>query len=174
MQRLAALVPRSTVASDPLPWRARTQREAPSRDHSARAAHSTAPIARAIIRPMPNGLLIPGRDPLPSGSTPCADILLWPTLAREAKTPWIRAPRTDESPEKSPILDRRLAYLTTHRSISYSSSRRKRRTVARSRREWARSASVLRHRPVCHEAVANRWRMLVLRRAWPMILRRYG
>jgi hypothetical protein len=41
-------------------------------------------------------------------------------------TPWIWAPRTDESPEKSPILDRRLTYLTTYRSISYSSSRQKR------------------------------------------------
>jgi hypothetical protein len=29
----------------------------------------------------------PGRDPLPAGSTPRADSLLWPALAREAKTP---------------------------------------------------------------------------------------
>ena len=49
-----------------------------------------------------------------------------PSLARDAKTPGNIAPQTDESPEKSPILDRRLAYLTTHRSISYSSSRQKR------------------------------------------------
>ena len=75
----------------------------------------TAPIARAAIRPIPNGLLIPGRAP--PGSTPRADSLLWPALAREAKTPRIRAPRTDESPDKSSILDRPLAPLTTHRSI---------------------------------------------------------
>ena len=56
----------------------------------------TAPIARAAIRPIPNGLLIPGRAP--PGSTPRADSLLWPALAREAKTPRIRAPRTDEGP----------------------------------------------------------------------------
>ena len=74
----------------------------------------TAPIARAAIRPIPNGPLIPGRAP--PGSTPRADSLLWPALAREAKTPRIRAPRTDESPDKSSILDRPLAPLTTHRS----------------------------------------------------------
>ena len=54
----------------------------------------------------------------------------------------MRAPRTDKSPEKSPILDRRLACLTTHRSISYSSSRRKRAfeilIPARARTHWIR------------------------------------
>jgi hypothetical protein len=47
---------------------------------------STAPVPRVVIRPTPKGL-IPGRDPLPAGSTPRADSLLWPALAREAKTP---------------------------------------------------------------------------------------
>jgi hypothetical protein len=58
--------------------------------------------------------------------------LLWPAPAREAKTPLdpgasddgsqahgrclLDAPRM-QRPKKSPILDRRLAYLTTHRSI---------------------------------------------------------
>ena len=45
----------------------------------------TAPIARAVIRLTLKGL-IPGRDPLLAGSTPRADSLLWPALAREAKT----------------------------------------------------------------------------------------
>ena len=48
------------------------------------------------------------------------------TRLRGQNAPRIRSPRTDESPEQSAILDRRLAYLTTHGSISYSSSRRKR------------------------------------------------
>jgi hypothetical protein len=47
-------------------------------------------------------------------------------FARAAKTPRIRAPRTDESPEKSPILDLRLTYLTTHRSILCSSNNHRR------------------------------------------------
>ena len=57
-----------------------------------------------------------GPDPLPSGSTPRADSLLWPALAR-GQTPRIRAPQVDERPGKFPILDRRLASLTTHRPI---------------------------------------------------------
>ena len=99
--------------------------------HAPRLVRSgTAPIARAAIRPIPNGLLIPrprptrfvlyllkALHPCSSGSTPRADSLLWPALAREAKTPRIRAPRTDESPDKSSSLDRPLTPLTTHRSI---------------------------------------------------------
>jgi hypothetical protein len=55
-------------------------------DPSPLARPGTAPIARAVIRPTAKGL-IPGRDPLPAGSTPRADSLLCPALAREAKTP---------------------------------------------------------------------------------------
>ena len=89
------------------------------------ARRGPAPIARAFIRPTPKGL-IPGRDPLPAGSTPRADSLLWPALAREAKTPRSRAPRAAEGSETSRILDRRIASLTTRRLHPYSSACRKR------------------------------------------------
>jgi len=107
-----------TWSQDPAgrPWFDRDGAAEKIDDLVSRGLIPTAPIARAVIRPIPNGL-IPGRAPLPPGSTPRADSLLWPALAREAKTPRIRAPRTDESPDKSPILDRPLAPLTTHRSI---------------------------------------------------------
>jgi hypothetical protein len=72
----------------------------------------TAPIARAVIRPTPNGL-IPGRDPLPAGSTSRADSLLWRPSRARPKRPRSRAPRTAEGPETSRILDRRIASLIT-------------------------------------------------------------
>ena len=83
MQRLAALIPRPRLQSDPLPWRARTQCQAASRDHSNRAgqrpyplsgprrgapcrsagAHELGPVGQAGVRYRP-GTLPPLRRPL--------------------------------------------------------------------------------------------------------------
>jgi len=94
------------------------------------AHQSTAPIAGAAVpssgrqegpipgpgvRSTPNSL-IPNRYCLPSGSAPLSPLSLQSPLAlvaRDAKTP-----RADEEPEKSPILDRGLACLTTHWSTT--------------------------------------------------------
>jgi hypothetical protein len=43
----------------------------------------------------------------------------WPALALNAKTPLNSAPRVDEGPGKSPILDRRLTCLTTRLTQRY-------------------------------------------------------
>ena len=89
-------------------------------DPSPLARPGTAPIARAVIRPTPKGL-IPGRDPLPAGSTPRADSLLCPALAREAKTPPDPPGSGPLGPRKGPehpaSWTRRIVSLTTHRSI---------------------------------------------------------
>ena len=84
------------------------------------ARPGTAPIARAVIRPTPKGE-VPGRDPFPAGSTPRADSLLWPALAREAKTPPDPPGSGPLGPRKGPehpaSWTRRIVSLTTHRSI---------------------------------------------------------
>jgi hypothetical protein len=64
-----------------------------------------------------------GREPR-EGAAPEPKLPLGPSISEDTKTPRNMAPRTDESAEKSPILDRRLPYLTTHRSISYSPAER--------------------------------------------------
>jgi hypothetical protein len=70
----------------------------------------TAPIARAVIRSIPNGLI--PRVPLPD---PTASLGRHPP--ERPKRSRIRAPRTAEAPGTSRILDRRVVSLTTHRSI---------------------------------------------------------
>jgi len=67
---------------------------------------------------MDDGILqmgvIPNRYPIQSGSALEATNLLGPRSREMPNGPRNLAPRADEGPEKSPILDRGLACLTTH------------------------------------------------------------
>ena len=136
----------SAVGSHSLPWWVRTQSQIATsstvpvrwhlddhRRHRTSPRHcedprpprlarpGTAPIARAGIRPIPNGLLIPGPRPPPTRSDSRADSLLWPALAREAKTPPDPRGSGPLGPRKGPehpgSWTRRIVSLTTHRSI---------------------------------------------------------